>query len=130
MIRAIRGCGPIVGGAVVVRNAELAGPKNAYIRGRGIRTNDGCRPGCPQCGSPQGSPAAWDVLAEVDERPVFARRFPRSQNAVVRFYEPPTPSQQVRGCAPIVGGLIVVRNAEVRKRQGVAAAPRGLPVAH
>lgn len=79
---------------------------------------------------PAKAAASCGVLAEVDERPVFARRFPRSQNAVVRFYEPPTPSQQVRGCAPIVGGLIVVRNAEARKRQGVAAAPRGLPVAH
>ena len=74
--------------------------------------------------------SGWVGIAEVDEGADFALRFPRSQNAVVRFYAPPTPSQQVRGCAPIVGGLIVVRNAEVRKRQGVAAAPRGLPVAH
>ena len=31
--------------------------------------------------------SGWGVLVEVDEGAVFALRFPRSQNGVVRFYE-------------------------------------------
>lgn len=45
----------------------------------------------------------WGVLAEVDDRPVFARCFPRSRNALVKFCESAGRSKVVHRCAPMMG---------------------------
>ena len=46
----------------------------------------------------------------VDERAAFGRCLPRWEIAGVNFYE--KASYVVRGCAPIMGAGVVVRNAE------------------
>ena len=99
-IRAIRGFGPIVGGAVVVRNAELAGPKNACIRGRGIRTSDGCRCGCPQCGCQQRPPPAAVFSQKLTSGRFSPAVSPGRKTLLSGFTSPQHPASRFVGAHP------------------------------
>ena len=76
-----------------------------------MSTHNRCGPACPQCGSPRGPPAG--VVSQKLNSGMFWPCVSLGREITLAAITRPLPPHHLfRWCAPIVGGVVVVRNAE------------------